>query len=55
MATLYDKVLHNQRRKEQGKVNSIYWSLPRLTSEYDYPGFIKGKYFGVTANSSINT
>lgn len=50
---LFNTIKRNQQNKLTGKVNSIYWSMPRLTEELNFPGFIPGKYYGVTANTHI--
>lgn len=50
-----EKVLENRERKLIGLNNSIPWSVfPRMTEEYYFPGWIKGKYYSITANSGVS-
>lgn len=42
-----------QARRKSGLVNSIYWQFPNLTREKFFPGWIKGKYYAITSNTSV--
>lgn len=48
---LYQKILHNRKLKDSGKVTSIQPPFPRFAKKF--PGFEQGKYFGITASSGI--
>lgn len=50
-----NSVAEARKRRLNGLVNSIYWSFERLTDEKMFPGWVKGKYYGVTASTSVNT
>lgn len=50
---IYLEVDSNRENRLQGKFNSIPWNLPRLTKEVLFPGWVKGKYYLITAASGI--
>jgi len=50
---IFNEIEINQQKKKQGYVNSIFWEMPRLTNVLNFPGFVPGKYYCVTANSHI--
>jgi len=50
---VYKKIEENRENRLQGKFNSIPWNLDRLTKEYNYPGWVKGKMYLITASSGI--
>ena len=50
---VYKKIQQNRDNRIQGKYNSIPWNLDRLSTEYNYPGWVKGKMYLITASSGI--
>jgi replicative DNA helicase len=50
---IYKRVEENRQNRLDGNYNSIPWSFDRLTDEYNYPGWVKGKMYLVTASSGI--
>ena len=50
---VYKKIEQNRDNRLQGKYNSIPWNLDRLATEYNYPGWVKGKMYLITASSGI--
>lgn len=50
---VYKKIQDNRTNRLEGKYNSIPWNLSRLTSEFNYPGWVKGTSVLVTASSGI--
>jgi hypothetical protein len=50
---IYKKVEENRQNRLDGNYNSIPWNFDRLTEEYNYPGWVKGKMYLITASSGI--
>lgn len=48
---IYEKILHNKTRKEEGKITSIYPPFERLSEKF--PGWEKGTYTILTASSGV--
>lgn len=50
---IYRKMEQYRDNRLEGKYNSIPWAFNRLTEEYNYPGWVKGKMYLITASSGI--
>ena len=50
---VYKKIEDHRQNRLENKYNSIPWSLDRLSDEYNYPGWVKGKMYLITASSGI--
>jgi len=55
ISTLISSIEQAKNRRENGLINSIYWGFDKLTDDKLFPGWVKGKYYCVTANTSVNT
>lgn len=53
MKKYFDLIEAAQERAKNGGFNSIPWEFKRLTDDHFFPGWVPGKYYCITANSSV--
>lgn len=52
MNKYFELIEESQKRAKLGGFNSIPWALNRLTNDLFFPGWVPGKYYCITGNSS---
>jgi hypothetical protein len=53
MYKYFNLISEAQKKAKEGGINSIPWLFSRLTDEKFFPGWVPGKYYSITANSSV--
>lgn len=53
MKKYFNAIEEAQQRALKGGFNSIPWVFNRLTNDHYFPGWVPGKYYCITANSSV--
>lgn len=53
MRKYFEIIEEAQKKAASGSFNSIPWNLSRITKDRHFPGWVPGKYYCITANSSV--